>query len=704
MKAQEVLRRYAAGERDFRNAALRGANFAGQDLSTADFSGADIRSANFTNANLRGVNFTHTRAGFQGWYISFHLWLIFSLAAMAGIFQGLVGVFSAFSFSAGASGLMAGSIYLLFVVVVLLAIERQGFTSQTLAIIIAAFSLSLIGASLLLDVVDIAVGLGAVSIVAFASAAAVSCLIMLLITFVFGEASNSGATLGLTMAAAFVSCLIAIGTAVGAAIIRSLSVEVAGVSGFISTAAAFLFGFHIAQQSLKENQKFSTVRAWAINLCTSGGCSFRGADLSGVDFSHAYLQGSNFADSRQQETNFTHISWKSVKNLNRAHLGESILQDFRVRILLSKPEGGYKKDFTNANLQGANLNGVTLEGAILRRAILSGATLEKAILKDAVLAEAQALGANFTSACLTGATLESWNTNSTTSFKDVDCQYVFLREHPNEIGNRERRPYSPNKVFKLGDFETFFKEMPNEVQILIRDGIDIVAFRAAMQNVIVQHPGVSQKSLKAIEIRNAYAKAIFQVPEGMDKAIFEQAFDSGYHAGLKAGKDEERLKIIKEDREIIRLLAQSSTNIYNQNLNEMMNGNDQSQKINVKRDFTVTPHQSVVSLRDISGQVNNQIAQLSNETAQAKLRDLLAQLQTAIETDPKLSEAAKTKALEEVKEIAAAGQTPQNGPMKDAAKQAITMIRGITLGLGETTKFVEACNGLLPAIALLFGL
>ncbi len=43
MKAAEVLRRYAAGERNFRGVNLRGQSFKGADLSGADFSYADIR-------------------------------------------------------------------------------------------------------------------------------------------------------------------------------------------------------------------------------------------------------------------------------------------------------------------------------------------------------------------------------------------------------------------------------------------------------------------------------------------------------------------------------------------------------------------------------------------------------------------------------------------------------------------------------------
>jgi len=49
MEADELLKRYAAGERDFCRL----------DLSEADFSGADLSGINLSGANLSGVkNFT----------------------------------------------------------------------------------------------------------------------------------------------------------------------------------------------------------------------------------------------------------------------------------------------------------------------------------------------------------------------------------------------------------------------------------------------------------------------------------------------------------------------------------------------------------------------------------------------------------------------------------------------------------------------
>ena len=66
MTVQELLARYAAGERNFSNADLRnadlgdaylrGANLDGADLSNADFSNADLGDADLRGADLRGAD------------------------------------------------------------------------------------------------------------------------------------------------------------------------------------------------------------------------------------------------------------------------------------------------------------------------------------------------------------------------------------------------------------------------------------------------------------------------------------------------------------------------------------------------------------------------------------------------------------------------------------------------------------------------
>ena len=86
MKATEVLRRYAAGERNFQRINLRGQSFKGEDLSGADFSEADIRSTNFKNANLQGVNFTGTKAGLQKRWVAFLLVMSFLFSGISALF------------------------------------------------------------------------------------------------------------------------------------------------------------------------------------------------------------------------------------------------------------------------------------------------------------------------------------------------------------------------------------------------------------------------------------------------------------------------------------------------------------------------------------------------------------------------------------------------------------------------------------------
>ena len=50
---EDILKKYAAGERIFCNADLSEANLSGADLSEADLSGADLSGADLSGANLR---------------------------------------------------------------------------------------------------------------------------------------------------------------------------------------------------------------------------------------------------------------------------------------------------------------------------------------------------------------------------------------------------------------------------------------------------------------------------------------------------------------------------------------------------------------------------------------------------------------------------------------------------------------------------
>jgi len=107
----------------------------------------------------------------------------------------------------------------------------------------------------------------------------------------------------------------------------------------------------------------------------------------------------------------------------------------------------------------------------------------------------------------------------------------------------------------------------------------------------------------------------------------------------------------------------------------------------------------------VGGDVSNIINQLpsSSEPDQPGIKELLLQLQEAIEADLNLSEVDKEDALKQVKDLAEAAQNPNDAEMKNKAKTADRMLARIIKGVPQATKLLEFCNNLLPLITKVFG-
>ncbi|NEQ32414.1 MAG: hypothetical protein F6K04_15665 [Leptolyngbya sp. SIO4C5] len=299
-------------------------------------------------------------------------------------------------------------------------------------------------------------------------------------------------------------------------------------------------------------------------------------------------------------------------------------------------------------------------------------------------------------------------------YKDIDCQYVFLKEQADIYGNRERRPHNPDKVFQKGDFEKFFKEMLDTVQILIRNGIEPRAFQAAFEKVMAENPGITRDSIKAIEKQGNDALITLQVPEGTDKGKVERDWDSGYQAGLEAGYNSGLLEGQKQRADDIKeislaFLQSSSRQTSNVTIQNTAMNRSQNPNINTGdgsffagNDVNLTA--STLNLGEISGQVSNQISQLpdTSEPDQPSLKDLLAQLQAAIEQDPELEEVEKAEALSEVGKLAQAGSSPQENVMQRMAKRAAATLKAIAEPLTAASTLATACQNLLPPILALF--
>ncbi|NEQ86291.1 MAG: pentapeptide repeat-containing protein, partial [Moorea sp. SIO2I5] len=188
----------------------------------------------------------------------------------------------------------------------------------------------------------------------------------------------------------------------------------------ISTIIAVYSSILIAWGALGEDNNFTLVREISIALVATRGTSFYNVDLTNADFTGAILKSTDL-----REVTLTHTCWQNTIKLDQARPGKTILADTAVRELLVSGNG-YNKSYSDCNLSGANLRGANLNYANLKQADLREATLEEANLEWANLTEANCVGTNFTHAYFTGACLEAWNIDSTTTLTNVDCRFVYL--------------------------------------------------------------------------------------------------------------------------------------------------------------------------------------------------------------------------------------------------------------------------------------
>ncbi|NEO13650.1 MULTISPECIES: pentapeptide repeat-containing protein [unclassified Moorena] len=644
MKANEVLEKYAAGERDFRRENLRGQSFQGQDLSGADFSEADIRGASFKNAILRDTRFCKAKAGLQKRWVIVLLLLSWITSGVSGFtsFSGRFLVARIFTYK-GLLEQVFGCIALVVIIVLFTVTLRQSIEKAgTLAIGIAgvgalvlavagtvsggetdANAIALGGVAGFVGVVGAGAGAGAAAVVVgFTQAVGVAC---------------AGAVGGVFAFAFAGAVAFTVAGAVALAFSKAFAGELAGVITIVLALLGTYLGWRILTRDLKD----AWIRSIAIAFAATGGTSFYKADLTHADFSGATLKSTDL-----REANLTHSCWHNTIKLDQARPGNTILADRAIRELLVSGNG-YNKSYVKGNLRGANLRGANLNKANLKLADISEATLQDANLEWANLTEAQAVGTDFTNAYFTGACLEAWNIDSTTSFTDVDCQYVFLLENPNAMGSRERRPHDSNRVFQPGDFEKLYQQVMNTVQILLRNGVNPEAFRQAFQELIAENHDISGDSIQAIERKGNDILLTLEFPESTDKGKVEREFLAVYEARLEAAKQTAMLEAershLKDVKEIVRAaftsnqLSSPTINLTNtvQADNDMSDNSqsfdiDQGQANNPNNNSNLVNNSTIgggIAGRDNKGDVIHHHAPDKNlAEAAAEIQQLLNQL------------------------------------------------------------------------------
>jgi uncharacterized protein YjbI with pentapeptide repeats len=691
LKAKEVLRLYTAGERDFRGTILRGCNFRGANLSGADFTRARIEGTIFSQANLRNSIFDKAISGTTKAGLTLRVLLLLALTVISGYTSGYTGIISAYlidqdivrRFSS-----LPGILVLTALTFTLLYIYKRG-----LKIDILWFSLIILVPILIF--VNSLLAASIASIASFISGTFV-CFIVFLCSFIIGRYYAF-------LAASITSMLIALVLSYIKTIDGYGNSLLACFISLVPIAFAIYLGWSEEVSRNTRNNFRSATKDICLLILSFYGTRLKYSDLSFSSFQDALLKDADFSNSCMNS-----VCLRGAELVHSSRFKNTILEDLRVLKLLISGDG-FNQDFSDCNFREANLEDANLANSSFDRSILSNAKLKSANLQGASLVEAQCIGADFNLANLTGACIESWNIDESTLLEGSNCQYIYLLRN-----QKERRPNSGN--FQPGEFTKLFQEVLDTIDLIFQNGIDWKVFARTFGQVQVQYED-AELSVQSIENKGDGVVVVkLNAAPGINKAAVHQTFMEGYQVALKeaearykaqlAAKDEQITDYRQQNanmQEVVKLLASRPVTVDVKPTLEkkIVQGDDYSRSISVGGNLNASG--STINLGEISGQVSNQINQLPDAAPdQPNLKDLLTQLQAAVEADTELSEVEKKEALGEVAKLAEAGSQPKEGTMQRMAKRATAALKSITEPLSDASKLATACKTLLPLILSVF--
>ena len=690
--------------RDFSKQNLRGRNFRGQDLRGADFSGADIRGASFVDAELQGADFTGAIAGLQKRWAIGQAVSAFVVSLFMNFIMMVSNVSILDNFFRGSTieivSIVPGIVIALFMLGVLFVLGKEGFTGQSLSIIVflliveTVVTISSTGASAG-SAGGIAAAMGAIEgTIIFAIVFASAVVFSNKFTFIF----------------AFIFSFVFVFAIVSTSGFKT-AVENTGKFTVIATVlvavATFLLALYVAWRSDNGDEKFAVVRTLGLAFGSLGGTSFSGSDLTDANFTQAKLKSANFANSRKRTTNLTRTRWQDSKKLDKARPGNSILSNFKILQLLTTGQGN-NQDFSQFNLRGANLDFAQLNGANLKNADLTEASFRQADLQHANLTEVQAVGTDFTQAYLTGACLQAWNIDRA-NLSGIDCAFYFLRETPDTKGNRDRRPHDPDRTYEPGDAEKMLTEAQNIVEVLLKQCTNAKDLAQALQRLNAAYP---EANLQKLERKDNDFLVTLTVPSETDKADVETLLHNAYdeirvlrgeiidiHTLRAVDLKDALLAIANNPNHLIQTIQQTTgdhtmTTQENQSISA-----GSGSFIN-----TGTLNATNSTLGIISGNATTSIGQLPPAIAnEPDLKTALTDLQGAIEAST-LSDDDKADALEQLTSIADAGKTPKDNAIQKAVKTSMKVLKGTIADLPATEDVVKVLIRVAPIVAAFFGM
>ena len=711
----------------------------GQNLSGADFTGQNICGVNFENTNLVGAKFTRVVAGIPlVWAVIF---LIGGLLAsfIVGYITGYSSTVLAFinsllneedSFGRG----------LLSIVIILILMTFLGLTVRHgMRSGIGAFAIMVAG------LVTITAALGsrditAASVVAaMLVAGAITAIILGAVTTTTSLMLVTKKSIGLSLVVFSLALGAVPGILEGIGFLDDLSSQ-SPVWDFVSSCliALVLIGFTlwVGWQSFCKNPKYRLSHAIALWLVTSRATRFRGADLTDADFTQAKLDN---VDLRQ--ATLTRTNWFQAIGLEQARVDRTYLEYPQILRLVTSGNGK-DKQFDHLDLRGVNLHQTNLADASFMGANLSEASLEGADLSRANLVQAQLYRTNLTRSCLTGAYIQNWGISVETQLEEVTCDYVYMRLPTKEDPDPCRKPDNHKETFKPGEFADFIapilktldlyqqqdvdpRTVATTFDLFHHQGIDPSAAAIALQQLAEQHPesGIEVIALEGRGNENIRLQA--RVKGEANRSALSAAYFENYSQlktlpyndlqALLAGVAEKDVQIrqlskmletaIHQPKFYVETYQNQGEFIMSQSQGNIRIGDVQGKVSGIA---AAGENQSMtgVALGTISGSVTNTIHQLpsSPNPDSPSIKELLVQLQEAIESEAELPDEDKTEALEQVKTLAEAGLKPEDNALKKAAKTSIKILKGTVASLPDAAKLAEACAQLLPAIATLLAL
>lgn len=720
---------------EFADKNLRGRSFKGQNLSNADFLGCDIRGTNFANAVLINANFSHVRAGqtpsqtfLLSLLLSFFVFISgYTLAYVSGVIGSVMLVPTEQPVA-----LWSGIVVIIFLIVYAFLIVKKGL-GEALGIFILAITF------------------GMVLIAAIGAASTTAAAIIQFVAIggaIAGGIVSSGLLASLKIIARKIAVPIfgifsILGSSLGGweGIKRGETghiIEGLPVTLFLSITLLSLSIFVGLQATIK-NPKYLLINRVSTYLACWRGTSFRGADLTNADFTEAQLGKSDFRNAVLKRT-----CWFIARQLEQSLTRETYLDDPRtLKLVLTKDGRG--QTFDRLDLRRLNLDGAKLIDASFINSDLSESTLQNADLSRAKLVQAKLYWTNLTGATLTGAYIQDWAISTDTRLEQIRCEHIHMRLPTQKDPDPWRKPDNRNETFQEGDFTDFIAPIIKTLDLYRQQNVDPRRMASTFKSLDLYHyggidPAAAAIALQQLAEENPEAGLEIVALEGrgeekvrLQAAVTGETDSSQLNAkyfqkyreisslpyrdiqALLAGAVEKDDRIRSLEKLLENALYQPKFYVETyQNKGEfIMTQSKGSVNIsgvqgNVSGVAAAGENQTMtgVALGAISGSVTNTINQLpaSPNPDNPGIKELLAQLQAAIEAESELPDEDKAEALEQVKTLAEVGQKPEDNLLQKAAKTSMKILKGTIASLPDTAKLAESCVKLLPAIATLLAL